>query len=50
VTARSLVLATGAFQKLRPHFLRKRKSGLLCGVGEDAAVLAELITDRPGSA
>jgi putative flavoprotein involved in K+ transport len=32
------------------HFLRKRKSGLLCGVGEDAAVLAELIADRLGSA
>jgi putative flavoprotein involved in K+ transport len=32
------------------HFLRKRKSGLLCGVGEDAAVLAERIADRLGSA
>ena len=25
------------------HFLRKRKSALLCGVGEDAAVVAEAI-------
>jgi hypothetical protein len=23
------------------HFLRKRKSSLLCGVGEDAAVVAD---------
>jgi putative flavoprotein involved in K+ transport len=34
------------------HFLRTRKSSLLFGVGEDAAVVAQLITNghtpRPG--
>lgn len=28
------------------HFMRKRKSALLCGVGEDAAVVAAQIADR----
>lgn len=28
------------------HFLRKRKSALLCGVGEDAAIVAETIAAR----
>ena len=28
------------------HFMRKRKSALLCGVGEDAAIVAEAITRR----
>jgi len=28
------------------HFLRKRKSGLLCGVGEDAAIVADTIAAR----
>jgi putative flavoprotein involved in K+ transport len=28
------------------HFLRKRKSSLLCGVGEDAAIVARQITSR----
>ena len=31
------------------HFLRTRKSSLLCGVGEDAAIVARLITARSGS-
>jgi putative flavoprotein involved in K+ transport len=29
------------------HFLRKRKSSLLFGVGEDAAIVAQSITDHP---
>jgi putative flavoprotein involved in K+ transport len=28
------------------HFLRKRKSSLLCGVGEDAAIVAQAIASR----
>jgi putative flavoprotein involved in K+ transport len=32
------------------HFLRKRKSSLLCGVGEDAALVADAISRRLGSA
>jgi putative flavoprotein involved in K+ transport len=28
------------------HFLRKRKSSLLMGVGEDAAITAEAIAER----
>ncbi|MCP4381373.1 MAG: hypothetical protein GY798_08145 [Hyphomicrobiales bacterium] len=28
------------------HFLRKRKSALLCGVGEDAGIVAETIATR----
>jgi hypothetical protein len=28
------------------HFLRKRKSSLLMGVGEDAAIVAEAIATR----
>ena len=31
------------------HFLRTRKSSLLCGVGEDAAIVAGLVTARSGS-
>jgi putative flavoprotein involved in K+ transport len=30
------------------HFLRKRKSSLLIGVGEDAAIVANRIAARPG--
>ena len=30
------------------HFLRKRKSSILYGVGEDAAIVARAICDRPG--
>ena len=29
------------------HFLRKRKSSLLYGVGEDAAIVADSISRRP---
>jgi len=29
------------------HFLRKRKSSLLIGVGEDAALVAGAIAQRP---
>jgi len=32
------------------HFLRKRKSSLLCGVGEDAAVVADQVAGRLGAA
>jgi putative flavoprotein involved in K+ transport len=33
------------------HFLRKRKSSLFVGVGEDAAIVARTIAERrPGSA
>jgi putative flavoprotein involved in K+ transport len=31
------------------HFLRKRKSSLLCGVGEDAAIVARQIAARHGA-
>ncbi len=31
------------------HFLRKRKSSLLCGVGEDAAIVADRIAERVGT-
>lgn len=31
------------------HFLRKRKSSLLLGVGEDAAIVAHQVSDRLGS-
>jgi putative flavoprotein involved in K+ transport len=30
------------------HFLRKRKSSLLCGVGEDAAVVADGVAEHLG--
>ncbi len=30
------------------HFLRKRKSSLLCGVGEDAAVVADRVAEHLG--
>jgi putative flavoprotein involved in K+ transport len=32
------------------HFLRKRRSSLLIGVGEDAAITAARIAGEPGSA
>ena len=32
------------------HFLRKRKSSLLCGVGEDAAIVAAAVSRYDGSA
>jgi len=31
------------------HFLRKRKSSLLCGVGEDAAIVASQIATQTRS-
>jgi len=46
------IAAAGLFTPLLPaalggvHFLRKRKSSLLIGVGEDAAIVAHQIAKR----
>ncbi len=44
--ADGMSIATPGLYFVGVHFLRKRKSSLLCGVGEDAAIVADAVAAR----